>query len=58
MTVKELRSRLFGMDDDAEVEVLVDVVFDFSCNGDVVKEIIVMQIDNGEEKTTRVVLMA
>lgn len=57
MTVKELRNRLFGMDDDAEVEVLVDVVLDLSCAADVVKGVAEMQIYNGEEKTTRVVLM-
>lgn len=58
MTVKELRSRLFGMDDDAPVELLTCGDYNIPCGSDTVNEIIVMQFDNGEEKSTRVVLMA
>ena len=58
MTVRELRSRLYGMDGDAPVEMIYDADYNIHNGGDVVKEIIVMQVDDGEEKSTRVVLMA
>lgn len=58
MTVKELRSRLYGIDDDAPVEMLTCNDYNIPYGSDTVREIIVMQFDGGEEKSTRVVLMA
>lgn len=57
MTVKELRNRLYCMDDDAAVELLTCDDYNIPCGSDTVKEIIVMQFGDGEEKSTRVVLM-
>lgn len=58
MTVKKLRDRLFGVDDNATVELLTCEDYNFSYGSDTVREVIVMQLDDGEEKSIRVVLMA
>lgn len=58
MTVRELRDRLPWDNEDAEIEVITDNIYDLQYGGLALKSIIAVTIDNPEEKVTRVVLLA
>lgn len=58
MTVKELRDRLPWDNEDAEVEVITDKVYDLHFGGFPLRSVVAVTIDNPGEKVTRVVLYA
>lgn len=58
MTVRELRDRLPWDNEDAEIEVITEKVYDLHYGGFALKSIVAVTIDNPEEKVTRVVLLA
>lgn len=58
MTVKELRDRLPWNDEDAEVEVITDENYNLHFGGYSLQSLVIVTINNPEEKAVRVVLMA